>query len=106
VKAVKEWLGKNYTLTENPGMGAQGLYYYYQTMSKALSAGNIDKLELADGKKADWRSDLANALLSKQKADGSWTNENARWMESNPTLVTAYSVMALEQIYYSIPSEP
>ncbi|WP_193214494.1 prenyltransferase/squalene oxidase repeat-containing protein [Luteolibacter marinus] len=106
VKAVKEWLGKNYTLSENPGMGAEGLYYYYQTMSKALSAANINKLELADGKQADWRKDLAGALLSKQREDGSWANANGRWMESNPVLVTAYSVMSLEQIYHSIPGEP
>ncbi|MCW1887774.1 hypothetical protein OKA04_23755 [Luteolibacter flavescens] len=106
IVAVKEWLGKNYTLSENPGMGAQGLFYYYQTMSKALSVANINKFKLADGKEADWRNDLANALLSKQREDGSWTNENARWMESNPVLVTAYCVMSLEQIYYSIPSEP
>jgi len=103
VVAVKEWLSKNYTLTENPGMGAQGLYYYYQAMSKALSAANIGKLQLADGKEADWRNDLADALLKKQKADGSWVNDNSRWMEADPVLVTAYSVMALEQIYYSIP---
>ena len=106
VQAVKEWLGKNYTLSENPGMGAEGLYYYYQTMSKALSAANIAQFELADGKKVDWRSDLANALLSKQREDGSWANANGRWMESNPVLVTAYTVMSLEQVYYSIPSEP
>ena len=49
VKAVKEWLGKNYTMEENPGMGAAGLFYYYQTMSKALSAAGIDKLKLQDG---------------------------------------------------------
>lgn len=106
VVAVKEWLGKNYTLTENPGMGAEGLFYYYQTMSKALSAANIDKLTLADGKEADWRSDLANALLTKQREDGSWANANGRWMESNPILVTAYAVMSLEQLYYSIPEQP
>ncbi|WP_367872796.1 hypothetical protein [Luteolibacter sp. Populi] len=106
VIAVKEWLGKNYTLAENPGMGAQGLYYYYQTMSKALSAAGIAKLQLADGKEADWRTDLAGAIMSKQKADGSWSNENARWMEANPVLVTAYSVMSLEQVYYSIPNPP
>jgi squalene-hopene/tetraprenyl-beta-curcumene cyclase len=106
VKAVKEWLSKNYTLSENPGMGAEGLYYYYQAMAKALSAANIDKFELADGKVADWRNDLAGALLSKQREDGSWANANGRWMESNPVLVTAYCVMALEQIYYSIPESP
>lgn len=103
VLAVKEWLSKNYTTAENPGMGAQGLYYYYAAMSKALSAANIGKLPLADGKEADWRNDLADALLKKQKSDGSWVNENSRWMEANPVLVTAYSVMALEQVYYSIP---
>jgi squalene-hopene/tetraprenyl-beta-curcumene cyclase len=106
VKTVKEWLGKNYTLEENPGMGAEGLYYYYQTMSKALSAAGIDKLELADGKEADWRTDLAGAILKKQREDGSWANANGRWMESNPVLVTAYCVMSLEQLYYSVPDAP
>lgn len=103
VVAVKEWLGKNYTISENPGMGAQGLYYYFGTMSKALAAAGVDKLALADGSTADWRKDLCGAILSKQREDGSWVNDNGRWMESNAVLTTAYTVMALEQIYYSIP---
>ena len=103
VVAVKEWLGKNYTTTENPGMGTQGLYYYYQTMSKALTAANIDTLTLANGKEADWRKDLGEKLLTTQRENGSWVNDNGRWMESNPVLVTAYTVMSLEQIYHSIP---
>ncbi len=103
VIAVKEWLGKNYTVEENPGMGAQGLYYYYQTMAKALTAANVDQLQLDSGKKADWRSELANKLLSAQREDGSWVNSNGRWMESNPVLVTSFTVLALEQILDSIP---
>lgn len=103
VVAVKEWLGKNYTIDENPGMGTQGLYYYYQTMSKALTAANIGNLKLENGKEADWRKELAEKILASQKADGSWVNENGRWMESNPVLVTAYTVMSLEQVYDSIP---
>ena len=103
VVAVKEWLGKNYTLDENPGMGAQGMYYYYQTMSKALSAANINMLKLDDGKEVDWRNELAGKLLSSQRENGSWVNDNGRWMESNPVLVTAFTVMSLEQIYASIP---
>lgn len=102
--AVREWLGKNYTLDENPGMGAQGLYYYYQTMAKALGAANLNTLSLADGKQADWRKDLGNKLLTLQQSDGSWVNGNGRWMESNPILVTAYTVLALEQIYDSVPA--
>lgn len=103
VIAVKEWLGKNYTVSENPGMGAQGLYYYYQTMSKALTAANIGMLTLADGKQADWRMELGEKILASQREDGSWVNENGRWMESNPVLVTAYTVLSLAQVYDSIP---
>ncbi|MFD2257819.1 hypothetical protein ACFSSA_14145 [Luteolibacter algae] len=102
VIAVKEWLGKNYTTEENPNMGAEGLYYYYQAMAKAMNASGIDKLKLADGTEADWRKDLAGALLTRQRENGSWVNDNGRWMESNPILVTAYTVLALEEIYRSI----
>lgn len=105
VLAVKEWLGKNYTVDENPGLGAQGQYYYYQTMAKALTAANINQLKLADGKEADWRKDLGEKILSSQREDGSWTNNNGRFMESNPILVTAYTVLSLEQIYDSIPTK-
>ena len=105
VVAVMEWLGKNYTLDENPGMGPEGLYYYYQTMSKALSVANVNQLKLKDGKEVDWRRELANRLLSKQRENGSWVNENGRWMESNPILVTAFTVLSLEQIYDSIPQK-
>lgn len=103
VEAVKEWIGRNYTLDENPGIGAQGLFYYYQTIAKALTAANIDKLKLDDGTQVDWRQQLGNKLLTVQRPDGSWGNDNGRWMESNPVLVTAYSVLALEQLLDSMP---
>jgi squalene-hopene/tetraprenyl-beta-curcumene cyclase len=103
VIAVKEWLSKNYTVSENPNMGDQGLYYYYQTMAKALTAANINELKLENGNTVDWRKELGEKLLTSQREDGSWVNTNGRWMESNPVLVTAYTVLALEQIYASIP---
>lgn len=105
VIAVKEWLSKNYTLEENPGMGAQGLFYYYQTMSKSLTAANLDVLTLEDGKQVNWREQLAGKLLATQREDGSWVNSNGRWMESNPVLVTAFTILALEHVYDSIPSK-
>ncbi len=105
VIAVKEWLSKNYTVDENPGLGDEGLFYYYQAMAKALSAANVNQLTLENGKQADWRNDLAVKILSQQREDGSWANKNGRWMESNPILVTAYTVLALEQIYDSIPGK-
>lgn len=105
VLAVKEWAGKNYTTDENPGLGSKGLYYYFQTMSKALTAANVDMLKLDTGNEADWRKDLGEKILSLQREDGSWSNDNGGFMESNPVLVTAYCVMALEQICDAIPNK-
>ena len=111
VVALKKWLSENFTVKENPGLankenpklGQQGLFYYYHAMAKGLSAANIDKLTLKNGKKVDWRNELSNAVLSTQAPDGSWTNKNGRWWENQPVLVTAYAVLTLEQIYHSIP---
>ena len=43
VMAVRSWLNDNYTVKENPGMGPQGLFYYYHTMAKALSLFRIER---------------------------------------------------------------
>jgi squalene-hopene/tetraprenyl-beta-curcumene cyclase len=68
-------------------------------MSKALTAANMGKLPLANGKSADWRNDLATKLLSSQREDGSWVNPNSRWWENDPQLVTAFSILSLRQIH-------
>jgi len=73
-------------------------------MAKGLAAANIDQLTLKDGSKVDWRNDLGRVILSNQREDGSWINtKNSRWWESDPILVSAYAILTLEQIYYSIP---
>lgn len=99
VVAVADWLAKNFSLEENPAMGEQGYYYYLNLMTKGLTAYGVDELQLANGKKIDWRKDVAMKLINLQKADGSWANQNGRWWERDPALVTSYSVIALEMIY-------
>jgi squalene-hopene/tetraprenyl-beta-curcumene cyclase len=99
---VVEWLQKNFTLEENPGMGKQGLFYYYHTMAKALASYGAHELILADGKSVDWRKSLATKLFDLQNSEGFWVNESGRWWEKDPVLVTAYSVIALEIIYRSL----
>lgn len=98
VKAVLQWLGDNYTLAENPGMGQQGLFYYFQLITKALNTAGRDHLETSDGRRIEWRSDVAKRLLNLQQADGSWTNPTSRWMESDPVLVTSYCLITLEML--------
>ena len=95
VKAVAEWLGRNYTLDENPGMGAEGVYYYYHLMAKALTAQGVNQLTRPGGKPIKWKSELAAKLVSLQKEDGSWQNPTKRWMEGDPNLTTAYVLVAL-----------
>lgn len=99
VKAVFDWLRRNYTLAENPGMGPQGFYYYFHTLTKALTAYGVNELELADGRKVAWRREVASRLMDLQKRDGSWQNDNSRWWENDPVLVTAYALLTLEMIY-------
>lgn len=98
VVAVKEWLAKNYSVKENPGIGQEGLYYYYHTMAKCLNLAQMNFIETPDGKQVNWRQDLSKQLFNLQKEDGSWSNENGRWMEKDSILVTAYAVLALEHI--------
>lgn len=103
VQAALQWLSQNYTLDENPGMGAQGQFYYYHTMAKALNAANIDLLKLSDGSTIDWRKQLAEKLLNIQKGDGSWVNDQAaRWMEGDAVLTTGYILMALARVHQSL----
>lgn len=98
VKAAFAWIRDHYSLEGNPGMPSPradwGLYYYYHTMAKTLSALGMDQLVDAKGAKHDWRHELLEALAKRQKPDGSWINTN-HWLEADPNLVTGYALMAL-----------
>jgi squalene-hopene/tetraprenyl-beta-curcumene cyclase len=95
VKAALKWIQQNYGVDSNPGMGDAGLYYYYHTFAKALDATGLQQVEDAQGVKHDWRADLLGELVRRQRPDGSWTNDNNKWMESDPTLVTGYALLSL-----------
>jgi len=100
VTAALDWIKNNYTLERNPGMpeaiDQQGLYYYYMTFAKALDAYGQVTLTTADGVTHDWANDLIDALVSRQREDGSWVNTANRWMEDDPNLATCYALIALE----------
>ncbi len=95
VKAAIEWIRKHYGLDDNPGLGQQGLYYYYHTFAKALAALGVDQFTDAEGKVHDWRAELVRELAKRQRPDGSWVNSTTRWLEGDPNLVTSYALLAL-----------
>lgn len=95
VKAATEWIRKHYSLSENPGLDQQGLFYYYVTFAKTMSALGSESFVDADGKDHDWSAELKSTLATKQLEDGSWINKADRWMEGDKRLVTAYTLLAL-----------
>ncbi len=100
VASAADWALRHWTLDENPGMGQQGLYYFYNVLSKALAVYGQDVLMVQDGKPIHWREELIRALISRQKIEpdgtGYWVNAEGRWWEADPILVTSYTLLALE----------
>ena len=96
VSSALDYCSKHWTLDENPGQGGQGLYFYYNILTRALCAAGREAIPQQGGGELAWREALIQKVISLQKPDGSWLNENNRWWENDPVLVTAYSLLALE----------
>ena len=109
IRSTFNWIKNNWSLdvaNRDPqvkGTKAEqdGLFYLYLVMAKALSLYDQDVLVLDDGANINWRIELIKKLLQLQKTDqrtehGYWINDNGRYWESDPVLVTAYALLALE----------
>ncbi|RMD62558.1 MAG: hypothetical protein D6824_06590, partial [Planctomycetota bacterium] len=101
VQLAWDWIRRNYTVTENPGVGMQGYYYYLLTFARALDAWGLPTVETLDERgqpleTRDWANDLIDQLATLQNDDGSFRSVASRWMEDNPVLITAYALLALQ----------
>ncbi len=101
VQSTYQWVVRHWNLDENVGTGREGLYYYYNVMAKGLNAFGRDVIHPAEGEPFVWRTELIKKLLSAQRIDpatgqGYWKNEDSRYWEGNPVLVTAYTLIALQ----------
>lgn len=103
VKSAFAWAMKHWSLEENPGMGAQGLFYFYNIMSKCLATYGIEKVPAGgEGNYIPWRTEMVQKLVKLQRfeKDGSgqayWVNDNNRFWEADQVLVTAYTLIALD----------
>lgn len=90
------YVQNNYSVLAEPVKGEAGLYYYYLTMAKALNAYGAISVPTPEGPR-HWRKDLAARLVELQRPDGSWRNENGRYFEAMPELVTSYALLALRE---------
>lgn len=112
VKAAWKWVGENFTVSEHPGMAANGpesakdgIFYYYNTMAKALAAYGEPTLTDKAGKKHDWRVELLNKLAEEQKPDGSFVGTK-QWMENSPTIATSFAVLAIQEAGKDLKAHP
>ena len=91
VRQSLEYLEKNWSVKENPGMGNQGLYYFYDIMARALSAAGVEKVG-----GHEWKKELAAEVIARQQSDGCWKNDNNRFWEADPVLCTSFAMFVLE----------
>ena len=103
VASALDWSARHWTLEENPGMGQQGLFFFYNVLTRALDASGRDFVPQEGGKLLNWKSDLAERLISLQKIDpktgyGYWANDTGRFWENDPILATSYCVLALQDL--------
>lgn len=107
VKDAVDWISKNWTVSENPGMatpeqparGQTGYFYYLAVMARTLEVLDQKELMDASGKSHDWAREIAEVLVARQGKDGSWTNPVDRWWEGDPILASAYALQALNICY-------
>lgn len=96
IQEAFKWIQRNFSLDENPGLGQQGIYFYYYALAKSLKIYGVDSLLVKGKDTILWRKKLLERLVSLQNKDGFWKNENNRWWENDPVLATTYALMAVE----------
>jgi squalene-hopene/tetraprenyl-beta-curcumene cyclase len=92
VVAAINWVVNHYSWDTNPGIGWWRMYYYYLSMSKALTMYGEP---LIDGH--DWYHDLYDKIVGMQidagSGEGYWSTTNEDYV---PDLTTAYAILSLE----------
>ena len=102
VKAAWGWVGKNWTVDENPGMAANGpenaragIFYYYHTLARALRVYGEPTIVDDAGTSHDWLAELIAKLAAEQRPDGSFLGDR-KWMEDHPVIATVLGTLALQ----------
>ncbi len=99
VRAARGWLLNHFSADSHPGEYPadrehlrQSLYYYFAASSAEallVSRPNAARYETA------WATELCEALLGRQRADGSWVNAAVDVREDDPLIATPLAISAL-----------
>ena len=100
VVAAAAWLDARFDAERNPGdfpavaEVRRGSSYYYWTWSAAHALRDLGKPTVHAGK-TRWAEALAEALLARQRPDGSWANPMSEMREDDPVVATSFATAAL-----------
>jgi hypothetical protein len=102
VVAARRWLERDFSAAHNPGdfpadrtvLQDATYYYWVWAVSHAFLALHVEQVKTAKGP-VDWPAALAEELLARQRADGSWTNRFTDAKEDDPLISTPWAAAAL-----------
>ncbi|MEI8122721.1 MAG: prenyltransferase/squalene oxidase repeat-containing protein, partial [bacterium] len=80
VLSAFDWAARHWSLEENPGMKDEGLFYFYNILSKSLAAFGRETIPVKGKDPIFWRDALVKKLIGLQKVDsktghGYWVNQ-------------------------------
>jgi hypothetical protein len=100
VVAGRGWLVKHFTPDRHPGeyvptheSNRDAVYFYYA----ASVAKTFRRLGVKEVNGRPWEGPLAEALMARQRSDGSWENQVDLVRENDPVVATAYALTALAE---------
>ncbi len=109
VTAAQRWLEEHFRTDAQPGTYApeneprrDAVYYYYCcSTARAFRAAGVRELTTPHGR-VNWAKELAEALLQRQREDGSWINDVRAQREDDPIVATSLALEALAACRASI----
>jgi hypothetical protein len=102
IVSAQRWLQRNFSAQVNPGTFEPGTeveqaatyFYYTWSVSHAFRALEVRSWPI-DGREFAWAAPLANELIARQRADGTWANPVGASKEDDPLVATPLAVGAL-----------
>jgi hypothetical protein len=103
VLAARRWLAANFSVEHNPGKFIAGnedlrdatYYYYLRSLARALEQFDEPQIQTSQGN-INWPRAIAEELLKRQRADGSWVNRYTDGREDDPLVATPLALSALD----------
>jgi hypothetical protein len=104
VRSARDWLLQHFSAERHPGRyverhePARDAVYFYYVWSLEQTLAELERQGEQAIPIAAWRTAIGRNLTNRQKADGSWANEQTLVREDDPVLATSLAVGSLARL--------